>query len=61
MLGKIRSVKVAETIDVAGLDDCWQAPSALAGGMVVIDMGYHMLDHTIGLLGQPFLQLNMPR
>ncbi|KAE8142319.1 DegT/DnrJ/EryC1/StrS aminotransferase family-domain-containing protein [Aspergillus pseudotamarii] len=54
LLGKISSVQVVETIDVAELAEGWRARKGLAGGGVVIDMGYHMLDQLVGLFGEQF-------
>lgn len=53
-LGRISSVQVVESIDVAALDEGWRAHKALAGGGVVLDMGYHMLDQLVGIFGQQF-------
>jgi predicted dehydrogenase len=54
LLGIISSVQVVEAIDVAQLAEGWRAQKGLAGGGVVIDMGYHMLDQLIGLFGRQF-------
>lgn len=54
LLGKISSVHAVETIDVHRLDEGWRAHKRLAGGGVVLDMGYHMLDQLVGIFGQNF-------
>lgn len=54
MLGNISSVQVVEAIDVVELAEGWRAQKGLAGGGVVIDMGYHMLDQLVGLFGRRF-------
>lgn len=51
MVGIVRAVQVVEKIEVPDLDDGWRASKAKAGGGVVLDLGYHMIDQLIGLFG----------
>ena len=54
-VGRISSVRVVESIVVPRLDEGWRAQKSLAGGGVVLDMGYHMLDQLVGLWGPDFV------
>jgi predicted dehydrogenase len=51
MVGAVRAVHVVEKIKVLDLDDGWRASKAKAGGGVIIDLGYHMIDQLVSLFG----------
>lgn len=53
-LGKVSAVHVKETISVPNLDIGWRAERVRSGGGVVLDMGYHMLDQLVALLGDEY-------
>ena len=51
MVGTVKAVQVVEKIEVLHLDDGWRSSKAIAGGGVVLDLGYHMIDQLINLFG----------
>ena len=50
-VGSVAAVHVEETINAGNLASGWRAQKSAAGGGVVLDMGYHMLDQLVGLFG----------
>lgn len=53
-IGQVRAAHATDTIPMQKLDEGWRASRDLCGGGVVLDLGYHMLDQLVGLLGETF-------
>lgn len=52
-IGKIYSIEGCYVMNIAHLDEGWRASKDLAGGGVLIDMGYHYVDLLVWYLGLP--------
>jgi len=52
-LGKIYSIEGKYTLNIADLSDGWRASKSEAGGGVVVDLGYHLIDLLVWYFGLP--------
>jgi len=52
-IGKIYSIEGSYVMNIAHLDEGWRASKDLAGGGVLIDMGYHFVDLLVWYMGLP--------
>ena len=52
-IGKIYSIEGSYVMNIANLDEGWRASRELAGGGVLIDMGYHLVDLLVWYMGLP--------
>jgi predicted dehydrogenase len=55
LIGQIRFVEGAQKIAVCDLGDGWRASKMLSGGGVLIDLGWHLVDLVLSLLGDSIL------
>ena len=51
LVGTIHTVEATRKISVTNLGEGWRARTALAGGGAMGDIGWHMLDQLLGLVG----------
>lgn len=52
-IGKIYSIEGSYVMNIAKLDEGWRSSKELAGGGVLIDMGYHFVDLLVWYMGLP--------
>jgi len=52
-IGKIYSIEGKYVMNIAKLDEGWRSSKELAGGGVLIDMGYHFIDLLVWYMGLP--------
>lgn len=52
-IGKIYSIEGSYVMNIAKLDEGWRSSKELAGGGVLIDMGYHFIDLLVWYMGLP--------
>lgn len=52
-IGKIYSIEGNYVMNIAKLDEGWRSSKELAGGGVLIDMGYHFVDLLVWYMGLP--------
>lgn len=52
-IGDIFSIHGHYTLNIERLDEGWRSSAKLAGGGVVLDMGYHLLDLIVWYFGVP--------
>ena len=53
LVGELHTIEAKRKICVSDLAEGWRARAALAGGGAMCDIGWHLLDMVIGLLGIP--------
>ena len=52
-IGKIYSIEGNYVMNIAKVDEGWRSSKELAGGGVLIDMGYHFVDLLVWYMGLP--------
>jgi len=52
-IGKIYSIEGRYVMNIAKLDEGWRSSHQIAGGGVLIDMGYHFVDLLVWYMGLP--------
>jgi len=52
-IGKIYSIEGSYVMNIAKLDEGWRSSREMAGGGVLVDMGYHLIDLLVWYMGLP--------